>query len=86
MCKKVPLRKINNFSKVEESVSGRAKLSSGENQVYIRQERGRKLLRRGYYLGIGAFDDELTGMKGKIEEVTKETVPKNARDERHGKN
>lgn len=37
-------------------------------------------------MSIGVFDDELTGMEGKIEEVTKETVPKNARDERHGKN
>lgn len=37
-------------------------------------------------MSIGVFDDELTGMKGKIKEVTKETVPKNARDKRHGKN
>lgn len=37
-------------------------------------------------MSIGVFDDELTGMEGKIEEVTKETVPKNARDERHGQN
>lgn len=32
------------------------------------------------------FDNELIGMECKTEEVTKVTVPENARDDRHGQN